>query len=139
MKTCTKCKKELPPIAFAINKTKPSGLSPHCKECHKRYSKQHYQENKTYYLCKAIKNNKKILLENKGKINELKSRKGCKYCEETDWACMDFHHPNDNKAFTISKRRTNSWETLYKEIEKCEVVCSNCHRKLHAGRRLMAR
>ena len=43
---------------------------------------------------------------------------------------MDFHHVGDKeKAFTISKSGTNaSWERLKKEVAKCVVLCSNCHR-----------
>jgi len=48
--------------------------------------------------------------------------------------CLDFHHKDPNeKDFTIGKYRNKSKENLLKEIEKCVCVCSNCHRKIHAG------
>lgn len=48
-----------------------------------------------------------------------------------DIACLDFHHLKD-KEFNISNEIRNlSIENLKKEINKCVVLCSNCHRKLH--------
>jgi len=123
--------------AFATNKSKKDGLSTCCKECHRQYSKRHYQANKIYYACKARKNTKESLLKNREKINDYKSSKGCKYCKETDWACLDFHHPNKDKSFAVSNKKSNGWDGLLLEIRKCDVVCSNCHRKLHAGREMV--
>ena len=42
-------------------------------------------------------------------------------------SAMDFDHIGD-KEFEISKIYTRSKELLDKEIAKCEIVCSNCHR-----------
>ena len=42
---------------------------------------------------------------------------------------MDFdHRPENEKSFTISKSLNVDLEKLMMEIEKCDVVCSNCHR-----------
>jgi hypothetical protein len=42
---------------------------------------------------------------------------------------MDFDHLRDKK-FNIAKSVDDnvSWENLKQEIDKCDVVCSNCHR-----------
>lgn len=64
---------------------------------------------------------------------EYKSSVGCKYCGETHPACLDFHHRNpEEKTANISFLiRNRSFESVQDEIKKCDVVCSNCHRKLH--------
>lgn len=58
----------------------------------------------------------------------------CKICGEDDIACLDFHHTNPSvKDMSIGSVAANGWgkERILKEIEKCDVLCSNCHRKLH--------
>ena len=45
---------------------------------------------------------------------------------------LEFHHTGD-KEFGISNGNTKSWEKIKKEIDGCLLLCSNCHRELHAG------
>jgi len=46
---------------------------------------------------------------------------------------MDFHHKDDTlKEFTISGWYNLSWEKLRKELDKCVILCSNCHREVTA-------
>lgn len=42
---------------------------------------------------------------------------------------MDFDHVSGEKCFTMGHARCLSIERLLEEVEKCEVVCSNCHRE----------
>lgn len=49
-------------------------------------------------------------------------------------AVLCFHHRDPgSKSFTISgdRRRTKSIRKLQEEIEKCDVLCVNCHTKRH--------
>lgn len=49
-------------------------------------------------------------------------------------AALDFHHRDSAlKDFTIAARVSVSAEALKREIEKCILVCANCHREIHAG------
>jgi hypothetical protein len=55
-------------------------------------------------------------------------------CGESDIVCMDFHHRNpDEKDSTIGKMVNDGFgiEAILAEISKCDILCSNCHRKLH--------
>lgn len=49
-------------------------------------------------------------------------------------AALEFHHLNPNeKEFGIgSKGYTRSWEKIKMELDKCILVCANCHRELHS-------
>jgi hypothetical protein len=62
---------------------------------------------------------------------------GCGMSVSENWpaACFDFHHKNGkdkviNLATTLRSPK-QSEKLIEKELQKCEVLCSNCHRKLH--------
>lgn len=60
----------------------------------------------------------------------------CQCCKYNKYiGALEFHHINpDEKDFGISvKGYTISWENNKKELDKCVLVCSNCHREIHAG------
>jgi len=62
----------------------------------------------------------------------------CEKCGETNIACLDFHHTNkEEKEGTMNRCIRNGWniEKLKTEIEKCEILCSNCHREIHNNTR----
>lgn len=45
---------------------------------------------------------------------------------------LEFHHLDPKeKDFTISKYSVLSWDKIKKELDKCILICSNCHRELH--------
>lgn len=47
---------------------------------------------------------------------------------------MDFHHRDPTqKDFAISKSgNCTAWNKIQKELDKCDLLCSNCHRESHA-------
>ena len=49
---------------------------------------------------------------------------------------LEFHHKNpDEKDFGIgAKGFTRSWVKVMNELDKCILVCSNCHKEIHAGK-----
>ena len=48
---------------------------------------------------------------------------------------LEFHHLNPTqKEFALSKQgHTRSWEKIKIELDKCVLLCANCHRELHAN------
>jgi hypothetical protein len=135
-KKCSVCQEEKTESCFGFKNKKLGKLQSRCKECQAQYHKQHYELNKQRYLYKTKIRNKKYKKENKDFINQYKSSKGCKYCKEKTAVCLDFHHKDPKvKEANISrmKNSSHSKKTILREMSKCIVVCSNCHRKLHAG------
>ena len=50
-------------------------------------------------------------------------------CGETDPLVLEFDHRGD-KLFSIgSELSRRNWQSVLAEIDKCDVVCSNCHRR----------
>jgi len=60
----------------------------------------------------------------------IKKFAGCKDCgyKESPYA-LQFDHIEDNKKASVSNliRSDYAWSTIKKEMDKCEVVCANCH------------
>jgi hypothetical protein len=70
----------------------------------------------------------------KFKIDAIKYKGGsciqCGYNKCT--TALEFHHTNPSiKDFTVSNSYTKSWIDVLKELDKCILVCSNCHREIH--------
>ena len=58
----------------------------------------------------------------------------CKNCNETEQFKLTFHHRDMNeKEFQLSDYRNHRWSLLKLELDKCDVLCQNCHRELHYG------
>jgi predicted HNH restriction endonuclease len=58
-------------------------------------------------------------------------------CEKCGWhgnqAAMQFHHLKE-KHFTIGNVANKSWDVIKKEIEKCILLCANCHMIEHSSK-----
>ena len=130
MKVCVKCKQEKTLSEFNKHKSSKDGLQPWCKQCVKKGSINHYHKEK-----ETIKQKNKHINDERIKwFKEYKSTLKCSKCDENHPATLDFHHRNKNeKKETISNLvwSRGSIKALLKEIEKCDVLCANCHRKLH--------
>lgn len=69
----------------------------------------------------------------RAEIAAIKARSGCKNCGEKDPDCLDFHHRDPKeKLFNIALSGNRDWPDIFAEIKKCDVLCTNCHRKHHA-------
>jgi len=63
----------------------------------------------------------------------MKGRR-CEHCAENDPIVMEFHHTDPTeKEDTISKmlHKLRTKEQIAVEVEKCIMLCANCHRKEH--------
>lgn len=49
-------------------------------------------------------------------------------------AAIEFHHPNKDKDFDVGAWLNVKWDSLVAEIEKCQLLCSRCHRIEHSKR-----
>ena len=95
------------------------------KEYHRQKSRDHYNKNYPQYK-KRIKERMEIVRQY---IIEVK-RQGCSRRSEKHSACIDFHHTR-GKDLIVSKMWSYSLERVKQEIDKCILLCANCHRKEH--------
>lgn len=130
-KICRACDRELTLENFSRNPTRKDGLNGWCRECSNEYLHKHYKSKKQYYLDHAKLSKSKI----NDYVKDYKVAKGCHFCHENYYRCLEFHHLDGyEKIDNIGRMRNNHNINMIKEeMQKCIVVCANCHRKLHDG------
>jgi hypothetical protein len=104
------------------NKTKIMGGSQYSVS-----GRSHYQRNRAKYLAKA----REARQQKKLYILEVKKKGKCVDCGNTDYRVLDFDHlPGNQKDDNVSVMwaRNLSIKRIQQEIDKCELVCANCHR-----------
>ena len=69
-------------------------------------------------------------------VRDYKVDRGCSKCDERHPACLDFHHPDPSTKEVspgkLLKDKGWSFKRLKLEFDTLEVLCANCHRKVHA-------
>ena len=122
-----------------------------CKTCGDEFS--HHKERKQCFKCLPLKKRKELTEQEKlekkkekGRQSVKKRRKKikemaieykggkCQRCGYDKYiGALEFHHIDEKeKDFGISDGKTRSWESIKEELDKCILVCSNCHREIHA-------
>jgi hypothetical protein len=109
------------------------------RQRHAEYLRERYRTDEEYrkaHLMRVRKVSKEAARKLKLLIEAIKKEKGCAICKETDPIVLVFHHLDSSKKdFAISKAigTRYSVKRILHEIEKCAVVCANCHLRIHAG------
>lgn len=108
------------------------------KEDQREYAKQHYLDNKEVYKERAKLKKSKDQKRNRKYITEYLLNHPCVDCGNTDIIVLDFDHVRGKKEINISDTVNKAWsiKRIQKEIDKCEIRCANCHRKITHLRRL---
>ena len=110
-KQCPKCSeiKELKDFDKRAN----GDIQSYCREC--------FNDNR-YTL---LKQHKRTLVEEFGGCCSI-----CGY--NKNYSALEFHHlESKEKDFHLGSAKTTNIDKLRKEVEKCILVCSNCHKELH--------
>lgn len=130
-KVCTKCKIEKDKSSFSARKIAKDGLASWCRDCFKKNWKKRYYKNHEHYRKRHNKSRKKIREKNARKVFEYLKKNPCLICGESDPIVLEFDHREDTeKIESISNLILNSnWKKIKNEINKCDVLCANCHRR----------
>jgi hypothetical protein len=106
-----------------------------CRPCRSAYGKEHYAANRQRYIDQARVVRQRLALERTRYLIDYSAAHPCVDCGERDPVVLEFDHLRD-KRFSIGTRiHDRNWQSILEEIEKCEVVCANCHRRRTARRR----
>jgi hypothetical protein len=133
MKTCTKCNQSKSEDQFRVANKTTRRISAYCMECQRKVSKVHYAANRESHKSRVITNRNQRARRNRELYIALKGELRCSRCPENHIAVLDFHHtdPKDKDRAVSNMMYDWSFEAILKEMNKCEVLCSNCHRKHH--------
>ena len=136
MKVCTKCREEKPLNQFAA---RPGGRRQSwCRACHTAYNKQFYFENSAVEKQRVYATRAKNRSAAQTLVSQMKAAP-CMDCGGRFPECaMDFDHkPGSVKYNTVSDMTYKGYtlDSLKRELDKCELVCANCHRIRTAKRK----
>ena len=147
IKTCSTCKRRLETTEFNKDITAHDGLRSQCKSCTKHTDNTYYDNNKV-----SILEHKNIYQKGRGFTKRFRDRVRAEnkdYLIDTlkiEWKCalcgfdkypeaLDFHHINKDEkknsvGILMGKRDRDA---LVTEVNKCVLLCANCHRHAHNG------
>ena len=151
MKKCRKCQKEFPNRIKINGSIKILNRRKYCLECSpfgqrntRRLHLPQRDENKKKncpQCCKDFKWNKNNVCWtcrsfNRRKTNRAKGLKylgtKCRNCKIKDTEVLTFHHiDRNNKYDNVSSLWHLKWPIIKIELDKCELLCANCHMKHH--------
>ncbi len=110
----------------------PNKIGIECQKCHKNYSYKKSQGH-TLSLCNSCAVNKRKRGLKSWATDYLGGK--CTVCGyDRCVQAMDFHHVDPStKRFGIGGNLSSSKAKLTAELNKCILLCSNCHREFHEG------
>lgn len=134
-KECTKCGHSLPLSSFSKDKGKKDGLYSYCKQCSKNVRRKAY--------LKSCENPEQVKISNL-RQNETRRKNKRLAVEYMGDECLDCKQQFPDSVYDFHHKDTSSKEInpsvvlklkdmgkIMKELNKCVLLCSNCHRIRH--------
>jgi hypothetical protein len=132
---CSRCREFKAQSEFSMRGSSGGRPDTYCRPCRSAYGKEHYAANRERYIEQTRVRNQKRFRDRVSFLVEYFKTHPCADCGETDPVVLDFDHLRDKEFEIASAIHYRAWSKVLEEIEKCEVVCSNCHRRRTARRR----
>lgn len=101
-----------------------------CKYCNREYIYVRDKGHKKTYCNSCGVNRRRFGV--KRKMVSYKGGKCIRCGYNRCLRALEFHHRNPNeKDLAISRSYCRRWEVIRQELDKCDLLCSNCHREIH--------
>ena len=129
---CTVCKLDKDENDFHFKDIKRIKRKSYCKSCVKVYRKEYYDKNRTNAIEYSKASSKKRKLQLRQYVWDYLKNNNCIVCGENDPIVLEFDHRiPDEKFMSISDMITTKYglDKIKLEINKCDVLCSNCHKR----------
>lgn len=101
-----------------------------CRDCKRKYDNDYHAKRSEKSKTRKLELQRQRRIENSKKLYALLSESRCENCGESDPVVLEFDHIlQDGKRKAIAEMMSCSWKTILGEIQKCRILCSNCHRR----------
>ena len=129
-KLCHSCKIEKSYSDFGRHAARYDRLQAQCRDCKRIMQRTWYHNNKTHHVAIVAQRRRNAEAEIISSVVAYLREHPCVDCGESNPIVLEFDHVKDRKRDSVCNliSRGCGWETIYIEIQKCEVRCSNCHR-----------
>jgi hypothetical protein len=109
---------------FKLSKTT---ILRHCPPKHVKFTEEERRANNYFRVKRRRQNLKARMIEYRGGACEI-----CNYSKCIQ--ALEFHHKDPKKKkFSLSTTRSYwNWSMIKRELNKCILICANCHRELHS-------
>jgi hypothetical protein len=136
-RVCSKCKLMKDVAEFSFRSKSKGTRHSYCLGCGRVFAKNHYSKNVLYYVRNARARRNEFINEINEKIFNFLETHPCVDCGEDDPVVLEFDHVRGEKSYNVSTMGwlALAWDSVLKEIAKCEVRCANCHRRKTAERK----
>ncbi len=123
LRPCAKCRELKPPAAFHRSRT---GQFSYCIKCRREYDRRYYAERGR---APRLERHRTRMSRERDWLQELKAGRPCADCKLIfpAYAMQWDHLPDKVKIDDISRMVGRSRAVVISEIQKCELVCANCH------------
>lgn len=130
MKICTSCTETKSFNDFHKRTRAKDGYQSVCKDCNRSQRKAYYRtaHGRSIDLANGLRSQDRL----KRKVYDFLSTQSCIDCGEADPVVLEFDHRDAaTKVSNVSDmvRRGMAWRTIQAEIDKCDIRCSNCHKR----------
>lgn len=103
-----------------------SGRQWYCRECFR----EHFRARGELHLAQTADAKKARQHAAYRYVRDLKKRSACRDCAATDWRLLEFDHLVEKYlGITEFLSQGPGTERLKRELDRCEIVCRNCHRR----------
>jgi 5-methylcytosine-specific restriction endonuclease McrA len=130
MKTCATCKVEKSETEFNWWWKSLGIRHVTCRECHKSYRNNWYENHKEEHLENVYGRKQKVIRAAREAVWDFLATHPCVICGETDPVVLEFDHIyGKDKDIATMAGQGYSIKAIKKEIAKCQVLCANCHQR----------
>ncbi len=136
-KTCSKCFTHQPIENFPWKNRLLGIRHAVCKTCTAARSRRIYQDDRHAQIERVKANRESYRKQSREYVYEYLSQHPCTNCGESDPIVLEFHHREKDKERSIAVMASDGYslDRIQQEINKCDVLCANCHRRVTAKRR----